>query len=40
MLTDGTNSQPVIMVLYDKDGHEGKSQLATKISKLLPGTSM
>lgn len=40
MLTDGLNSQPVVMILYGKDGHEGKSELAKTISKLLPGTSM
>lgn len=39
-LTDGINSQPVVMVLYGRDGHEGKSELAKAISKLLPGTSM
>lgn len=40
MLTDGIDSQPVVMILYGKDGHEGKSVLAKTISKLLPGTSM
>lgn len=40
MLTDGVESQPVVMVLYGRDGHEGKSVLAKKISKLIPGTSM
>lgn len=40
MLTDGINSQPVVMIFYGKDGHEGKSELAKTITKLLPGTSM
>lgn len=40
MLTDGIDAQPVVMIFYGKDGHEGKSVLARKISKLLPGMSM